>query len=120
MIRKAVAAEPENAAYLDSLGWVLFKLGKYEEALSPLEKAAEMRTGGDGTIYEHLGDVYDKLGRAADAQKAWAKAMEKSRAERLPDEKLLKRLEEKLGTAAKPKEEAKPAGGKPQGVEPTS
>lgn len=110
MIRKAVAAEPENAAYLDSLGWVLFKLGKYEEALSPLEKAAEMRTGGDGTIYEHLGDVYDKLGRAADAQKAWAKAMEKSRAERLPDEKLLKRLEEKLGTAAKPKEEAKPAG----------
>ncbi|WP_068845323.1 tetratricopeptide repeat protein [Planctopirus hydrillae] len=130
MIRKAVAAEPENAAYLDSLGWVLFKLGKYEEALSPLEKAAEMRTGGDGTIYEHLGDAYDKLGRAADAQKAWAKAMEKSRAERLPDEKLLKRLEEKLGTAAKPKEEAKPQGskqegakpegGKPQGVEPTS
>ena len=67
-----------------------------------------MRTGGDGTIYEHLGDVYEKLGRKADANQAWAKALEKSRAERFPDEKLLKRLEEKLGAAAKPKAEAEP------------
>lgn len=102
MIRKAVAAEPDNAAYLDSLGWVLFKLGKYQEAIAPLEKAVELRSGGDGTIYEHLGDVYEKLGRAADAAKAWATALEKTKVERFPDEKLLKRLESKLGSNDKP------------------
>ena len=39
MIRKAVAEEPDNYAYLDSLGWVLFKRGKFQEARGPLEKA---------------------------------------------------------------------------------
>ena len=51
MIRKALQEEPESFAYLDSLGWVLFKRGKAKEALEPLKKAAEQMkadTSGDG------------------------------------------------------------------------
>ena len=51
MIRKAVAEEPENSAYLDSLGWVLFKRGKLDEARAQLEKAVE-QPNTDATIFE--------------------------------------------------------------------
>ena len=68
MIKIAVEAEPENAAYLDSMGWVLFKLGRYGEALPYLEKAVKISTGtGDETLYDHLADVYDRLERPNDA-----------------------------------------------------
>ena len=60
MIRQAVAAEPDNAAYRDSLGWVLFRLGKYPQAVAELKKAAADKTV-DGTVLEHLGDAYAKL-----------------------------------------------------------
>ena len=69
MIRKALQEDAESRAYLDSLGWVLFKRGRAKEALEPLEKAAEkMRedaaqdgSNPDATILEHLGDVYFQL-----------------------------------------------------------
>jgi len=96
MIRIAVKSEPENAAYLDSLGWVLFKLGKTKEAIEPLEKATAIPSGGDGTIWEHLGDVYHKLSQLDKAVPAWEKALEKSTAEKYPDEKLVERLKMKL------------------------
>ena len=96
MIRKAVAAEPDNAAYIDSLGWVLFKLGKAEEALPHLEKAATMEGGGDATIWDHLGDVYDRLGKSAKASQAWRKALEEAREATRPDKALIGRLEDKL------------------------
>ncbi|MDA0833089.1 MAG: tetratricopeptide repeat protein [Planctomycetota bacterium] len=99
MIRKAVAADPENAAYLDSLGWVLFKLGKYEEAHTHLEKASSLPGGGDATIWEHLGDCQSKLGKDDDAKSSWQKALDDAKKETHPDEKLLKRLHEKLPAA---------------------
>ena len=61
MIRKALHDDPENAAYLDSMGWVLFKRGKLKEALDNLQKAVEKLERPDPTILEHLGDVYLKL-----------------------------------------------------------
>ncbi|MGE3316693.1 MAG: tetratricopeptide repeat protein, partial [Planctomycetaceae bacterium] len=96
MIRKAVAAEPDNAAYLDSMGWVLFKLGKYEEALPHLEKAISKPTGSDATIWEHLGDCYEKLNKADKAHEAYEKAIKDAKEDSRPDEKLIQRLEEKL------------------------
>lgn len=108
MIRKAVAAEPENAAYLDSLGWVLFKLGKFEEALVPLEKAAHQDSNGDGTIWDHLGDCYQSLKRLPEARKAWQKALEKSQAEKYPDEKLIEKIKIKLGDQGDAPQPAKP------------
>lgn len=75
-IRRALDKEPENAAYLDSLGWVLYQQGRFHEALEPLERAAKISAADpDPTIEEHLGDVLDKLGRRKDAILAWERAV---------------------------------------------
>jgi len=64
---KAVAAEPENASYLDTLGWVLFRLAEYDTARDILEKAAAIDTR-EPEILSHLSRVYDKLGNRQKAQ----------------------------------------------------
>jgi tetratricopeptide (TPR) repeat protein len=76
MIRRAVEEEPDNSAYLDSLGWVLFKRGKYEEALKYLEKAVSIarRSSPDGTLFDHIGDVLFRLKRFDKAKEAWLEA----------------------------------------------
>jgi tetratricopeptide (TPR) repeat protein len=110
MIRKALATEPENAAYLDSMGWVLFKLGKNEEALPYLEKAVKKSTGtGDETLYDHLGDVYDRLGQSAKAIEAWKKSIELAKEAAFPDKKLIERVEEKLKVRKQDNGKLKPA-----------
>jgi tetratricopeptide (TPR) repeat protein len=96
MIEKAVEAEPENAAYLDSMGWVLFKLGEHKEAITWLVKATKLETGNDATIWEHLGDCYGAIKETSDATKAWEKALELVKEESHPDEELIKRVVEKL------------------------
>jgi tetratricopeptide (TPR) repeat protein len=97
MIRKALAAEPENGAYLDSLGWVLFKREKYDEALPYLEKAVKNSPGaGDETLWEHLGDVYDSLRQPAKALASWKTALEFADKASLPDKKLIERVKEKV------------------------
>jgi tetratricopeptide (TPR) repeat protein len=108
MIRKAVQEEPDSSAYLDSLGWVLFKRGKVKEAVAPLEQAVKnLNAGGDATIYEHLGDVYLRLNERAKAKAAWEKA-EKAAAKAVPPDRRLpeirKKLEDlkKLGMIPKP------------------
>ena len=78
--RVALSAEQEedgeNAAYLDSLGWVLFRRGKPKEAIVWLEKAAAVTRGDeDPTIWDHLGEVYCQLQDAAKAGTAWQKAL---------------------------------------------
>lgn len=62
MIEKAVAADPRNGAYLDSLGWVYFRLGRLDLAEKYLIEAAEI-VPDDPTVQEHLGDLYSKLGQ---------------------------------------------------------
>src|SRR5579872_2007669 len=61
-IKQAIALEPSNGAYLDSLGWAYFKLGKYDLAEESLNKAA-LHMSSDPTVQEHLGDLYLKTGR---------------------------------------------------------
>jgi tetratricopeptide (TPR) repeat protein len=65
-----------NAAYLDSLGWVLFKQGKLKEAKAPLQQAVKEKEGQNTEIYEHLGDVLMALGEKAEAIAAYKKALE--------------------------------------------
>ncbi|MFO0919519.1 MAG: tetratricopeptide repeat protein [Planctomycetaceae bacterium] len=97
MIRKAIAADPDNAAYQDSLGWVLFKLGRFEEARTPLEKACSLSTGtGDGTLWDHLGDVYHRLNLLDKAVEAWEKALSITEQEAGADPQLKQRLVDKL------------------------
>src|SRR5262245_18670984 len=75
MIRSAVAAEPDNYAYRDSLGWVLHRLGRDGEALVQLQKAVEPEKP-EGEVLDHLGEVYAKLGQAGEAQTAWKRSAE--------------------------------------------
>jgi tetratricopeptide (TPR) repeat protein len=70
LIRKAVEQEPMNGAYLDSLGWVYFKLGEYELAEENLRQAVE-RDQSDATVHDHLGDLYEKTGRIRLAAAQW-------------------------------------------------
>lgn len=100
MIRIAVEAQPENPAYLDSLGWVLFRQGKLEEALEPLKKANSDPEYQDATLLEHQGDVHQALKQVDEARSLWQKALETEEKSKSPDQKILKRLTEKLGDAA--------------------
>jgi Tfp pilus assembly protein PilF len=74
MIQRAVAAEPSNSSYLDSLGWAYFKLNKLDEAERFLSDAVRLN-GRLATAYEHLGDVYMKRGQTSRAREAWKKAL---------------------------------------------
>ncbi len=61
MALQAVGSEPDNPVYLDTLGWVLYKLGEFTDALGYLEKAVLLAPG-EVEIAEHLLDVYERLG----------------------------------------------------------
>ncbi len=74
-IKKAVQLEPANGAYLDSLGWVYYKLGKYDLAEENLTKAIQ-HTPNDPTVQDHLGDVYQKTGRLRMAAAHWERALQ--------------------------------------------
>lgn len=74
-VRRALAQKPEDGFVRDSLGWVLFKMGRFAEAVVELEKARSIEPD-DATVNEHLGDAYMKLGRARDALKIWSKALD--------------------------------------------
>jgi tetratricopeptide (TPR) repeat protein len=74
MTRFAVDAEPENAAYRDSLGWALYRLGRYDEAVKELREAAKLSKEKDGVLYDHLGDALHHAGDAAAAHAAYEQA----------------------------------------------
>lgn len=66
MIQKAVQLDPQNYAYLDSLGWAYFKLGQYDKAEENLHSAMQ-RNSTEPTVHDHLGEVYEKTGRLKQA-----------------------------------------------------
>ncbi|HXG10794.1 MAG TPA: tetratricopeptide repeat protein [Gemmataceae bacterium] len=69
-------SDQDNAAYVDSLGWVLFRRGDLAGARRELERAAALPDGSDDpVVWDHLGDVYFRLGEPARARAAWQKAV---------------------------------------------
>jgi tetratricopeptide (TPR) repeat protein len=71
-----IEGDGDNAAFVDSLGWVLFRKGRLEEARTWLEKATELARGEDDpTVWDHLGDVYFRLRKTAQARGAWQKSL---------------------------------------------
>ena len=74
-IKLAVQVEPANSAFLDSLGWAYFKLGKYDLAESNLLKASQ-HMGADPTVQAHMGDLYQKTGRLKLAVTHWERALD--------------------------------------------
>jgi tetratricopeptide (TPR) repeat protein len=74
LLEKAVAREPRNAAYRDSLGWVYFRLGRLDVAEKNLVEA-HRREPDDPTIEEHLGDLFERQGNAEEAVSHWERAL---------------------------------------------
>jgi len=74
MIERAVAAQPNSGFIVDSLGWVLFRLGRYDEAVEHMERAVELMPV-DPVVNDHLGDVYWAVGRIREAEFQWKRAL---------------------------------------------
>lgn len=84
MINIALTAEPDNPSFLDTYGWIQFKLGNTDKAIEYINKAINI---GDvsAEVFEHLGDIYNVLGDKIEAEKNWRKGLEIE-----PDNKNLK------------------------------
>ena len=82
LIREALAAQPDNPALLDSLGWVLYRRGQYAAALPVLERA--FRLLHDGDVGAHWGEALWAAGQKAAARSAWQRALDAD-----PENKLL-------------------------------
>jgi len=74
LIGKALALEPDNGYFIDSLGWAYYQQGKYPDALRELKRAVE-KAKEDPVIFDHLGDAYAKNGFEEDALAAWEKSL---------------------------------------------
>ncbi len=89
LIERAVAIDPEDPAIIDSLGWIQYKLGRYEEALANLQRAYLLFR--DQEVAAHLGEVLWAMGRHSEASELWDEALQEN-----PDSALLKRVIEKF------------------------
>jgi tetratricopeptide (TPR) repeat protein len=74
LIERALSLDADNGAYLDSLGWVLFRLGRYVDAEAPLRRAASIIPE-EPVVHDHLGDLYWAQGRREEAVDAWREAI---------------------------------------------
>ena len=75
IIKLALQADPNNGAYIDTLGWLEFRQGKFDQALADLLRAAQKLTHDDPVVLEHIGDTCAKLDKSAQALDAWQKAL---------------------------------------------
>ncbi|SMR81830.1 TPR repeat-containing protein [Aliiroseovarius halocynthiae] len=74
MIERAVAARPDRGYIVDSLGWVLYRLGRYDEAVVQMERAVELEPV-EPILNDHLGDTYWAVGRKREAEFQWSRAL---------------------------------------------
>jgi len=73
-IERALKVDPENPSYIDSLGWALFKIGRFEDAEPQLQKAAAARPN-QSVIQDHYGEVLAQRGKYREAVTAWERAL---------------------------------------------
>ncbi len=104
-IKKALAVDPENGAFLDSLGWVDYRRGKYEQALAELLNAVHALKGEDPTVYSHIGDTYEKLNQIPQALDYWQKSLALDQSD--------KKLAEKIARFKSKVSKGEPAGATP-------
>lgn len=78
MSKKSLDIRKDEPSFLDTYGWILYKQGKYDDARTYIQKAIDINgEAADGTLWEHLGDVYYKQGNVDKAVECWTKAKEK-------------------------------------------
>ena len=90
MIERAVQGRPNDGFITDSLGWLLYRIGNFEDAVAPMERAVELMPT-DPVINDHLGDVYWKVDRFREARFQWSRALSFE-----PEEKDADRIRRKL------------------------
>ena len=90
MIMSAAEEKPQSGYITDSLGWIYFRLGDYQAAVEPMEKAVKLQPV-DPIINDHLGDVYWMVGRIREANFQWKRALSFS-----PSKKEAERIRRKL------------------------
>lgn len=100
LITRALALDPNNGAYLDSLGWANFRLGRLEEAEANLRDAIA-RTSRDPVVHDHLGDVYMQRGKVKDAITQWERSLKEWQASAKSeyDETEVAKIQKKLESA---------------------
>lgn len=99
MLARAVELRPEDGFIVDSLGWVYYRVGEYEQGVKYLERAVELRPQ-DPVINDHLGDAYWRVGRRAEARFQWRRALSlEPAADEIP--KIERKIE--IGLADEPK-----------------
>ncbi|MEQ9609908.1 MAG: tetratricopeptide repeat protein [Kiloniellaceae bacterium] len=100
MLERAVKLRPRDGYIVDSLGWVYYRLGRYEEAVVQLERAVELRPQ-DPTINDHLGDALWQVGRKNEARFQWHRALSLD-----PEEDQVPLIEDKIrkGVTVAPKD----------------
>ena len=101
MIREAVADQPWNPAYLDSLGWAYYKTGEFAEARKHLLRSLRLPGGADPVVQDHLGDAEYRLGDVKSARDGWQKAVELIEREDREDSPLPGRIELKAALTSK-------------------
>ncbi|MFD1796656.1 tetratricopeptide repeat protein [Paracoccus aurantiacus] len=74
LIQRAVDLSPDDGYILDSLGWVFYRLGRYDEAVAPQERAVAAMAS-DPLVNDHLGDIYWMVGRKREAEIQWMRAL---------------------------------------------
>ncbi len=77
MSKKSLELQPTSKSFLDTYGWILFQQANYKEAQIYIQKAIDSDGENDGTLFEHLGDVYFKMGQTEKAKEYWRKAKDK-------------------------------------------
>jgi tetratricopeptide (TPR) repeat protein len=91
MSLKSVKLDPANAANMDTYGWVLYKLGRYPEAVDWVEKAIAATPSPDTDLLEHLGDIYFKLGETDKALLQWQNALKVGKGSEFLEKKVKER-----------------------------
>jgi tetratricopeptide (TPR) repeat protein len=76
LIKRALEIDPDNGAYLDSMGWYYYRTGQFDKAVPQLTRAVETIKPEDPLVFEHLGDTYIKLNEVAKAVDCWQKAVD--------------------------------------------
>jgi tetratricopeptide (TPR) repeat protein len=76
MIEIAINADSSNSSYLDTYGWIFYKLGEYDNAYYYIQKAIEIDGEDNAVLLEHLGDVLYMKGEKEEAIEYWERALE--------------------------------------------
>lgn len=87
MATKAVESNPENSSFLDTLGWVHFKMENYEQARNYIQQSIDIGEA-SAEVFEHMGDVYEALGDMQKAREWWQKALDEDSGRTHLNEKL--------------------------------